>query len=187
MKISLVIVLLFMLTACFNAHKDSFTLTATSPDRIWRLAGKISVKYDSEAFASRFRWKQDRYSSEILFKNPFGQYIKVTISDGLSVLENSAGSTIKNDSLKSLMSKELGWSFPLETLSAWFGGLLHTEEKLRDHGVHKEVFFSDDGWKMVVEEFSPGSNLPRRLRFSSDEVEIKLIIKEWESENGKID
>ena len=40
---------------------------------------------------------------------------------------------------------------------------------------------------MVVEDFFPGDNLPRKLRFSSDEAEIKLIIKEWDFENGKID
>jgi len=40
---------------------------------------------------------------------------------------------------------------------------------------------------MVIEEFVPNSNLPRKLRFASDEAEIKLIIKEWGLENGKID
>ena len=187
MRISSIVMFLFLLTGCSNAHKDTFTLIAKSPDRIWSLAGKVSVKYTSGAFASRFSWKQDRYSSEILFKNSFGQYIKVTIKKGLAVLENSKGSAIKTDSLKSLMSKELGWSFPLEILSSWISRLPHTKEKLRNHGEYKEAFSRHEGWKMAVEEFFPSSNLPRKLRVSSDEAEIKLVIKEWGFENGKID
>ena len=187
MKISFIVISFFVLAACSNAHKDSFTLTAKSPDRIWSLAGKVSVKYNTGAFASRFRWKKDRYSSEILFQNSFGQYIKVKIEKGLFVLENSKGSTIKNDSLKSLMSEELGWSFPLEALSSWIGRLPNTKKNLRNHVVYKEAFSQHEGWKMVVEQVFPSSNLPRELRFSSGEAEIKLIIKEWEFENGKID
>ena len=112
MRISSIVVFFFLLTGCSNAHKETFTLTTNSSDKIWSLKGKVSVKYNSGAFASRFRWKQDRYVSEILFKNSFGQYVKVTIKKGLFVLENSQGSTIKNDSLKSLMIEELGWFFP---------------------------------------------------------------------------
>tara|TARA_B100000945_G_C20281654_1_gene548924 strand:- start:250 stop:813 length:564 start_codon:yes stop_codon:yes gene_type:complete len=187
MRISSIVAFFFLLTGCSNAHKDTFTLTAKSPDKIWSLAGKVSVKYNSGAFTSRFRWKQDRHSSEILFKNSFGQYVKVTIKKGLFVLENSKGSTIKNDSLKSLMIEELGWFFPLDSLSSWIGRLISTNEKLRNHSAYKEVFSGHKEWKMVIEEFVPSSNLPRKLRFASDEAEIKLIIKEWGLENGKID
>ena len=187
MRISSIVVFFFLLTGCSNAHKDTFTLKAKSPDKIWSLSGKVSVKYNSGAFTSRFRWKQDHHSSEILFKNSFGQYVKVTIKEGLFVLENSKGSTIKNDSLKSLMIEELGWFFPLESLSSWIGGLISANEKLRNHAAYKEVFSGHEEWKMVIEEFVPSSNLPRKLRFASDEAEIKLIIKEWGLENGKID
>ena len=187
MRISSIVVFFFLLTGCSNAHKDTHTLTANSPDKIWSLKGKVSVKYNSGAFASRFRWKQDRYVSEILFKNSFGQYVKVTIKKGLFVLENSQGSTIKNDSLKSLMIEELGWFFPLDSLSSWIGRLMSTNEKLRNPAAYKEAFPGHKQWKMVIEEFVPSSNLPRKLRFASDEAEIKLIIKEWELENGKID
>ena len=187
MRISFKIVLFFLLTACSIAQKDNFPITVKSPDRIWSLAGKISVKYNSEAFATRFQWKQDRYSSEIMFKSSFGQYVKVTIKKGLFVLENSKGRTIKDDSLKSLMTKELGWFFPLETVSSWIGRLVYKKEKPSNYAAYKEVFFRDEGWTMVVEEFFPSSNLPRKFRFSSHEIEIKLIIKEWDFENGKID
>ena len=187
MRISSIMVFLFLLTGCSNAQKDTFTLIPKSPDRIWSLAGKVSVKYNSGAFSSRFRWEQDRYSSKILFKNSFGQYVKVTMKKGLFVLENSQGSTIKNDSLKSLMIEELGWFFPLDSLSSWIGKLISTNRKLRNYATSKNAFSEHKQWRMVIEEFVPRSNLPRKLKFSSDEAEIKLIIKEWELENGKID
>ena len=187
MRISPIMMFLFLLTGCSNAHKDTFTLIPKSPDRIWSLAGKVSVKYNSGAFSSRFRWEQDRYSSKILFKNSFGQYVKVTMKKGLFVLENSQGSTIKNDSLESLMIEELGWFFPLDSLSSWIGRLVSTDKKLRNYATSKDAFSEHKQWNMMIEEFVPNSNLPRKLKFSSDEAEIKLIIKEWELENGKID
>lgn len=187
MRISSIVAFFFLLTGCSNAHKDTFTSTVKSPDKIWSLAGKVSVKYNSGAFTSRFRWKQDHHSSEILFKNSFGQYVKVTIKKGLFVLENSKGSTIKNDSLKSLMIEELGWFFPLDSLSSWIGRLISTNKNLRNYATSRDAFSEHKQWRMVIEEFVPSSNLPRKLKFSSDEAEIKLIIKEWELENGKID
>ena len=113
--------------------------------------------------------------------------IQSPIKNGLSVLENSKGTIVKNGSLKSLMAKELGWFFPLETVSSWIGRLISTNKKLRNYATSKNAFSEDKRWRMVIEEFVPSSNLPRKLKFSSDEAEIKLIIKEWELENGKID
>ncbi len=187
MRISFIVVFFSLIMACSTAHKGPYNQTTKSPERIWSLAGKVSVKYNSGAFVSRFRWKQGRNSSQILFKNSFGQYIKLTIKNGLSVLENSKGTTVKNGSLKSLMAKELGWFFPLETVSSWIGRLLYSKGKSGKHTEYEDAFSGYENWKMVVEEFFPSDNLPRKLRFSSDEAEIKLIIKEWDFENGKID
>ena len=85
------------------------------------------------------------------------------------------------------MIEEFGWFFPLDSLSSWIGRLISTNKKARNYAAYRNAFSEHKQWTMVIKEFVPSSNLPRKLKFSSDEAEIKLIIKEWELENGKVD
>ena len=179
MKKHLFSVLFFVLTGCFSTHKDTSTFLPKSLDRNWSLAGKVSVKYNSEGFVSRFMWRQDRDGREILFKYPIGNYVKVTMRKDMCILETSSGTIVMDDSLESLMVRELGWFFPLDKVASWVDGFLHSSDNVKNR--------SQDGWYMSVEEFFSSNQLPRKLYFSSEETEIKLIVKEWNFINGKIE
>ncbi|MEC9248985.1 MAG: outer membrane lipoprotein LolB [Pseudomonadota bacterium] len=186
MKICILLAVFFAITACSNVDYGNIT----DPDRLsqsaWTLRGKISIKYQSQGFVARFVWKRENSGNKILFRMPFGRYVKVSVKEGLCVLENSEGDLIQAVSLESLMMKEMGWSFPIRRAIFWVQGLPYPADTIENLGDDVRSTFKQGEWVVRIEEYFVDRQVPRKIYFSSGGIEIKIVANEWNFNNGSI-
>ena len=150
---------------------DSFTLN-----------GRLSVQHGEETFSGSLNWVAHARRDELLFSNPLGQGIAslVRSTDGF-VLTPAGKAPISADTADELTEKTLGFRLPLAGLRYWVQG--HADparpfdlRKARNGGLSQLM---QDGW--VIDYLQYRENRPRKIHVTRDDLEIRLVIDEWQT------
>jgi len=190
MKISFFFIIFCLVWACAPLEKRemspeervSFGLREKVVENNWTVAGKIGVRHESQGFSSGFLWRQDGSDSELFFKIPLGRSIRIVSKEKSCVYEDSKGEIFEAKSLKSLMTKEMGWYFPLDKAVFWIKGLPFPEEKtekieVMNGGGSKK--FKQGEWTINVEKYFSETQMPRIISFSSQRLSLKIVVSQW--------
>ena len=191
MKISFFCIIFCLVWACAPLEKKkmspeerrSFGSQEKVLDNHWVVTGKIGVRVESRGFSSGFLWRQDGSDSELFFKMALGQRFRIVNKEKSCVYEDSKGEIFKAKSLKSLMTKEMGWYFPLDKAAFWIKGLPFPAGKIekiemRNGGGLKK--FKQGEWTINVEKYFSGNQMPRVVSFSSQRLSLKIAVSQWE-------
>lgn len=152
----------------------------------FELAGRIAVRYGSDAASGNLAWRHTRDSDELLMTTPIGSSVaRIVRSGGVVVLTAADGSQTRAADAESLTEKALGFRLPLAGLSDWVRArpmaALPVEETRDAQG--RLASLRQNGWRIEYQQFRP-DGLPARLKLEYPGIELRLAIHEWTQSSG---
>lgn len=148
------------------------------------LNGRIAVRYNGSRHSAGLRWAHNTQSDEVLLLAPLGQ-------TAARVYRDAAGATLEDGERRyqaadaeSLMQQVLGWHLPLDGLHHWVLALPAAGSQAqieRDAGGRIAVLHQD-GWEVHYLRYAGegADSLPSRLQLSRDNLQVQILIDEWE-------
>lgn len=148
----------------------------------FHLFGRVAVKYGDQAASGKIDWQHDSASDELLLSTPLGQGVaRIVRSEGAVSLTTSDHKQYQASDVESLTEQVLGWRLPLAGLPDWVRGRATpgaaAQTKLDQ--AQRLAELRQSGW--LVEYLAYEDRVPRQLRLSRADVEIRLVIDQWGS------
>jgi len=150
----------------------------------FQLSGRVSVKYGTEAASGKISWQHDAAGDDLLFSTPFGQGVAriVRRNEGVSLTTADHKEYRAND-VETLTEQVLGWRLPLAGLPDWVRGraAAGAPAQTRLDGSQRLAELNQSGWLVEFLDYGSGNGPPVLLRLSREEVEIRLVIDQWQA------
>jgi outer membrane lipoprotein LolB len=148
------------------------------------LSGRVAVKYGAEAASGKISWQHDAAGDDLLFSTPLGQGVaRIVRRDGLVTLTTSDQKVYQANNVETLTEQVLGWRLPLAGLPDWVRGRASAGEpaQTRLDGLQRLAELRQSGWLVEFLDFKGDKRSPALLRMSRQEVEIRLVIDQWQA------
>jgi len=149
----------------------------------WRLEGRIGVVTEDDGGSATLHWQQSPQSYQIELFGPFGSgRVRLHGNDTSAVLETSEGEALYAGSAEALFEQGLGWPVPVAPLRRWVLGLSDERDAFELDGQGRLASLTHDRWQVdfLAYRVVEGFDLPRRLAMSTDGLNIKLVVHEWQ-------
>jgi outer membrane lipoprotein LolB len=149
----------------------------------WSFSGRVAVKTGQSADTARLQWRQRADDLELTLSGPAGfrEATLVRADRHLTLLRNGEPQPI--DSQDDLLQREFGWSLPLDYLPWWLRGLPAPQLPAgrREISAGRLTLLEQAGWTVEYPDYQwvQGWQLPRTIRFQRDEVQGKILLKDW--------
>jgi outer membrane lipoprotein LolB len=161
---------------------------AQSESAPFALNGRISVKHLETRQSAGLRWTHRAQSDEILLLTPLGQTAARVYSDTRHDTRHATlddGEKHYQDAdAESLMEQVLGWHLPLAGLHQWVLGLpaAGSPAQIERDGTGRISVLRQHGWEVRYLRYadSQQDSLPARLQLSHEDMQVTLLIDEWE-------
>ena len=148
------------------------------------IAGRIAVKHQAERSSATVRWKHSFEADEILLFAPLGKVMARINRDHQGLVLDTPDKHYTAQNAEELTQQALGWQLPLSGLNYW---VLAMPKPNSVFDVERDAngqitLLRQDGWTIGYTRYqtvAPDS-LPLRLNMQRDDLEIKLLIDEWE-------
>jgi outer membrane lipoprotein LolB len=149
----------------------------------WSFTGRIALQTPQGADSASLAWRQSRDDLSLTVSGPVGLK-EATLErrqDQLSLWRNGERQLLAPGDDPLL--REFGWSLPLDYLPWWLRGLPYpalpaaTREISDGHLARLE----QAGWTVEYPDYQwvDGRLLPRVIRFSGQDVQGKILLKQW--------
>jgi len=160
------------------------------PDRIetaaFALNGRIAVKHNGTRHSAGLRWVHRGQSDELLLQGPLGQTAARVYRDARGATLEDGNRQYQAADAESLMQQVLGWQLPLGGLHRWvLGQAMDGDAQIERDERGRIALLRQDGWEVRYLRYDGDAtdSLPSRLQLSRDELQVQLLIDEWEWEN----
>lgn len=165
------------------AHAESAPFT---------INGRISASQQGERHSAGLHWVHTAQSDEILLLTPLGQTAARIYRDDKSATLDNGSKHYQDTNAEALMQQVLGWHLPLVGLRLWILGLPadYAPAQIEHDGAGRIAVLHQDGWEVrylrYTDTRADGSNipgtdsLPARLQLKRDDLQVLLLIDEWE-------
>ena len=151
--------------------------------KYWSFSGRVAVKTERSADTARLQWRQRADDLEMTLSGPAGfrQATLIRADSHLTLLRNGEPQAI--DPLDDPLQREFGWSLPLDYLPWWLKGLPAPQLPAgrREFSDGRLTLLEQAGWTVEYPDYQwvQGWQLPRTIRFRRDEVQGKILLKDW--------
>lgn len=178
-----------ILLACvLSGCASSPTATVARPAQLelaaFVLNGRISISHQGERHSAGLHWNHKVQSDELLLLAPLGQTAARIYRDAESALLDDGDKKYVATNVELLMQQVLGWHLPLNGLHHWALGMADTESPARiERDVNGRIIvLYQDGWEVRYLRFADDKpdSLPARLQLSHDNLQLQLLIDDWE-------
>jgi len=149
----------------------------------WRLVGRIGVVTEDDGGSATLRWRQMPQHYQIDVLGPFGKgLVRLYGNDESAVLETSDGEAIYAGSAEALFEQGLGWRIPVAPLRRWVLGLSDARDAIELDPQGRLATLTHDRWQVDFLAYRDvdGYDLPRKLFMSTDGLDIRLVVQEWQ-------
>lgn len=166
------------------------------------LNGRISIQHLGKRQSAGLHWKHLARSDEILLLTPLGQTAaRVYRDDTKATLDDGSGHYQDADA-EALMQQVLGWHLPLNGLHYWVLGKADPEVPAQiERAANGQIaVLRQDGWEVRYLRYAdskpgdatrcaqsagcasnaPDDSLPTRLQLSNGDMQLQLLIDEWD-------
>jgi outer membrane lipoprotein LolB len=149
-----------------------------APDRLgppldrFAVEGRLSLRQGERSDHVQFDWRHAPESDVVLFSTPLGQGLAELGREADGAWLKLPGQPVQHaPDLTRLALKLFGSPLPLASLADWIGG------------GHTEMQGEVDGWLITVSESTPyrQRRLPRRIEVRRDEIELRIVVTNWGS------
>ena len=148
------------------------------------LNGRISIKHLETRQSAGVHWTHQAHSDEILLLNPLGQTAARVYRDDNNATLDDGSKHYQDVDAESLMEQVLGWHLPLNGLHHWVLGLpgSGTPAQIERAENGQISVLRQDGWEVRFLRYadSKQDSLPARLQLSHEDLQVLLLIDEWD-------
>lgn len=145
--------------------------------------GRISVKHNGSRDSAGLRWTHQAQTDEILLLTPLGQTAARIYRDAQEATLDEGDKHYSDTDVESLMMQVLGWRLQLDGLHHWVLGLTDAGDALveRDE-LGRMTVLHQDGWEIRYLKYADdkADSLPARMQLSRENLQLTLLIDEWE-------
>lgn len=156
----------------------------------WSLEGRLAVREADDGGSGTFRWRMRDENSEMDFHGALGRGAwRLVAGDDGATLEFADGASYRAGSVGELVSRQLGWNIPVESLSWWVRGLAAPgayRQRLLDERGHIERLEQKD-WTIEYGRYREieGLDMPSSLTARQEDRVVKLAVRSWQLEGGQ--
>jgi outer membrane lipoprotein LolB len=152
----------------------------------FEVSGRLSVRHGNDAVAAGFRWSHADERDELELTSPLGQTVALLSGDSAQVrLQAADGQVSTASDWSALTERGLGWPLPVQGLSFWIQGAPRPGATFTieagDDG--RAAVLRQDGWTIVYQSYAQTADAswrPSRLMLSYPEVELRIVIDDWQ-------
>ncbi|MCK9201551.1 MAG: lipoprotein insertase outer membrane protein LolB [Gallionella sp.] len=179
------LILLVLLGGCASPP----TAPAARPSQLevaaFALNGRIAIKHNGTRHSAGVRWVHLSQSDELLLQGPLGQTAARVYRDAQGATLDDGSKHYEAADAETLMQQVLGWQLPLGGLRLWvLGQAAEGEAQIERDERGRIVLLLQDGWEVRYLRYDGDGmdSLPSRLQLSRNELQVQLLIDEWEWE-----
>lgn len=154
----------------------------------WQARGRIGVSGPDGGGSGSFDWQQRSDEADVQIRGPIGigsvrLQVRGEPNDPQLRLETGDGVTLESDAAWTELESRLGTTLPAGNLRYWLLGLAapgtHRWNEATPSG---EASLEQDGWRIDYQRYSDefGAKLPVRLRASSGDARVRIVIDRWQ-------
>jgi len=179
---------LSVLGGCAALSPDSAPAPAVRPAHAESAAfafnGRVAINHDGKRHFAGLRWTHQTQSDEILLLTPLGQTAARIYRDAGNVTLDDGDKHYQADDAEALMEQVLGWHLPMDGLHHWVLGLAAAEgQAYIERGDYGQItVLRQAGWEVRYLRYAgtQSDSLPTRLQLTRDDLQMQLLIDEWE-------
>ncbi|WP_263145098.1 lipoprotein insertase outer membrane protein LolB [Pseudomonas sp. RIT-PI-AD] len=151
----------------------------------WQINGKVGIRAPRDSGSGTLFWLQRQEYYDIRLSGPLGRgAARLTGRPGEVSLEVANQGRYQAASPEALLEEQLGWRLPVSHLQWWVRGLPAPDSKSRltlDADSHL-ARLEQDGWQVEYLAYTEqdGYSLPERIKLHGHELDVTLVIKEWQ-------
>ncbi|OGS93253.1 MAG: outer membrane lipoprotein LolB [Gallionellales bacterium GWA2_59_43] len=149
------------------------------------LNGRIAIKHNGTRHSAGVRWVHRIESDELLLQGPLGQTAARVYRDAQGATLDDGSKHYEAADVETLMQQVLGWQLPLNGLHRWvLGQAADGDAQIERDERGRIAVLKQDGWEVRYLRYDDDSvdSMPSRLQLSRDELQVQLLIDEWEWE-----
>jgi len=153
----------------------------------WNINGRLAVKNEKDSGTATLLWEQSFANYELRLIAPLGQgtYILKGTSGGV-VMQDPKNISTKAETAEQLLYEALGWKIHINGLKYWVRGIpepymIYSELLLDEKG--RLTNMKQSGFDVSVLRYTKqnGISLPEKLTIKSNDIQLKLVIKDWKT------
>ncbi|MFC3606888.1 lipoprotein insertase outer membrane protein LolB [Stutzerimonas tarimensis] len=151
----------------------------------WQINGKIGIRAPQESGSGTLFWLQRQDYFDIRLSGPLGRgATRLTGRPDAVTLEVANQGRFEAESPEALVEAQLGWQLPVSNLLWWVRGLPAPDSRSQVtlDGGNRLARLQQDGWQVEFLAYADhaGYSLPERIRLEGHEVQLTLVIKDWQ-------
>jgi outer membrane lipoprotein LolB len=155
--------------------------TPQPPRAGYSASGRVALKLANERHYAQFDWHQLGEQSELSLSGPLGQTAaELRFSPGLATFKDANRREIQAATPDELIKEALGWPLPVAGLRWWLRGEADPASPSRISKIENGQLLEQAGWRIESTDYRGQPSLPHRLTLSRDDLEIKVVISEWQ-------
>lgn len=156
---------------------------------------RISIRHQGRRDSAGLHWTHLVGSDEILLLTPLGQTgARIYRDAGYATLDEGDKHYVDTD-VESLMMQVLGWRLQLDGLHHWVLGMpapstgagqLASGALVERDALGRLTVLRQDGWEIHYVQYATdkADSLPARMQLSRGDLQLTLLIDEWEWNPG---
>lgn len=182
-KLSLILLLALVGCASVPRGQSGAPLSerAAAP---FNLNGRLAVHHLDQRYAGGLRWQHQMQRDELLLQGPLGITAARIVSDAQSAILEQNGQRYQADDVESLMQQVLGWGLPLPVLHHWLLGEADAANPadIERDALGRIAVLHQSGWEVRYLRYAGdhADSLPARITLSHEDLQVQLLIDEWE-------
>ena len=151
----------------------------------WQISGKIGIRAPRDSGSATLFWLQRQDYYDIRLSGPLGGgAARLTGRPGDILLEVANRGRFQAPSPEALLREQLRLDLPVSNLLWWIRGLPAPDSRSRltlDGDSHL-ARLEQDGWQVEYQRYTEqnGYALPERLKLYGQDLEVTLVIKDWQ-------
>jgi outer membrane lipoprotein LolB len=160
---------------------------ATAPPQVvspgsFAVVGRVAVRYGDEAASGRVVWQHSDATDDLIISTPLGQGVaEITRRGGVYTLVTTDGRRHSAADPERLTQEVLGYALPLGGLPDWVQARPEPgiEAATRYEG-ERLAELRQRGWLIDYSGYDEAGRLPKRVRLTRGDLDIRLVIDEWQ-------
>ncbi len=152
----------------------------------WYINGRVGIKTDQQSGSASIFWQQTGANYEMRIVAPLGQgtYIFTGSPEGVQ-MRGPDELLLFADTPEELMQTGLGWSVDLRGLRYWVRGIPAPDmayKQLSLDGSGRLGYLDQSGFSIEIQRYATVEDLvlPEKLVINSPDLQLKMLIKNWE-------
>lgn len=153
----------------------------------WKIDARAGFTTANDSGSVSMIWDQKDKAYHITLIAPLGQGRLDLYGEGPDVVLNtSEGKTLYGESAQNLIYRATGFIVPIESMERWIKGLpgIHPKIKIDYNNDGTIATMQQEDWNIEYLAYQTHNSalMPRKLRATNGDLKIKIVIKEWQTD-----